>query len=43
MIVEEKNRLAIDKGEEYLVGDDKKKAVISRLSEWVSNLSGSTE
>mgnify|MGYP000903249660 CR=1 FL=1 len=43
MIVEEKNRLAIDKGEAYLAGDDKKKAVISRLSEWVSNLTGSTE
>ena len=43
MIVEEKNRLAIEKDEEYLVGDDKKKAVISRLSEWVSNLTGSTE
>lgn len=43
MIVEEKNRLAIDKGESYLAGDDKKKAVISRLSEWVSNLTGSTE
>lgn len=43
MIVEEKNRLAIDKGEAYLGGDDKKKAVISRLSEWISNLTGSTE
>jgi hypothetical protein len=43
MIVEEKNRLAIDKGEAYLGGDEKKRAVISRLSEWVSNLTGSTE
>lgn len=43
MIVEEKNRLAKEKGEAYLVGDDKKLAVISRLSEWVSNLTGSTE
>lgn len=43
MIVEEKNRLAIDKGESFLAGDDKKLAVISRLSEWVSNVTGSTE
>lgn len=43
MIVEEKNRLAKEKGEAYLVGDDKKLAVMSRLSEWVSNLTGSTE
>ena len=43
MIVEEKNRLAKDKGEAYLIGDDKKIAVVSRLSEWVSNLTGSTE
>ena len=43
MIVEEKNRLAIDKGEAYLAGDEKKKAVVSRLSEWVSNITGSTD
>jgi len=43
MIVEEKNRLAKEKGEAFLGGDEKKKAVISRLSEWVSNLTGSTE
>jgi F0F1-type ATP synthase membrane subunit b/b' len=43
MIVEEKNKLAIDTGESYLAGDDKKLAVISRLSEWVSNVTGSTE
>ena len=43
LIVEEKNRLAKDKGEAYLAGDEKKLAVISRLSEWVSNLTGSTE
>jgi hypothetical protein len=43
MIVEEKNRLAKEKGEAYLIGDDKKLAVVSRLSEWVSNLTGSTE
>jgi hypothetical protein len=43
MIVEEKNQLAKEKGEAYLIGDDKKIAVVSRLSEWVSNLTGSTE
>jgi len=43
MIVEEKNKLAKEKGEAYLAGDEKKLAVISRLSEWVSNLTGSTE
>lgn len=43
MIVEEKNRLAKDKGEVYLIGDEKKLAVVSRLSEWISNLTGSTE
>ena len=43
MIVEEKNQLAKSKGETYLTGDDKKHAVIGRLSEWVSNLTGSTE
>lgn len=43
MIVEEKNRLAKEKGETYLVGEEKKNAVISRLSEWVSNITGSTE
>jgi len=43
MIVEEKNQLAKSKGEAYLNGDDKKHAVIGRLSEWVSNLTGSTE
>ena len=43
MIVEEKNKLAKDKGESYLAGDDKKLAVISRLSEWISNVTGSTE
>jgi hypothetical protein len=43
LIVEEKNRLAKDKGEAFLSGDDKKIAVISRLSEWVSNITGSTE
>lgn len=43
MIVEEKNRLAKEKGEAFLAGDEKKKAVISRLSEWVSNVTGSTE
>ena len=43
LIVEEKNRLAKDKGEAFLSGDDKKIAVVSRLSEWVSNITGSTE
>jgi len=43
MIVEEKNRLAKDKGEAFLDGDEKKRAVVSRLSEWVSNITGSTE
>lgn len=43
MIVEEKNRIAKSKGEAFLNGDEKKKAVISRLTEWVSNLTGSVE
>jgi formyltetrahydrofolate synthetase len=43
MIVEEKNRIAKAKGETYLSGDEKKKAVISRLTEWVSNLTGSVD
>lgn len=43
MIVEEKNQIAKQKGEAYLVGDEKKRAVISRFSEWVSNVTGSTE
>ncbi|HCB66445.1 MAG TPA: hypothetical protein DEP70_02595 [Acholeplasmataceae bacterium] len=43
LIVEEKNQLAKVKGEAYLTGDDKKLAVVSRLSEWVSNITGSTE
>ena len=43
LIVEEKNRLAKDKGEAFLSGDDKKLAVVSRLSEGVSNITGSTE
>ncbi|MCF7925415.1 MAG: hypothetical protein K9L26_02680 [Candidatus Izimaplasma sp.] len=43
MIVEEKNQLAKQKGEVHLAGDEKKQAVIQRLSEWVSNLTGSTD
>jgi hypothetical protein len=43
MIVEEKNQIAKQKGEAFLVGDEKKLAVISRFSEWVSNVTGSTE
>jgi len=43
LIVEEKNQLAKVKGEAFLTGDDKKLAVVSRPSEWVSNVTGSTE
>lgn len=43
MIVEEKNRIAKEKGETYLSGDDKKLAVVTRFSEWVSNVTGSAE
>ncbi|MFA7105720.1 MAG: hypothetical protein WC154_00315 [Candidatus Izemoplasmatales bacterium] len=43
MIVEEKNQLAKEKGEVFFTGDEKKQAVIQRLSEWVSNLTGSTD
>jgi len=43
MIVEEKNQIAIHKGESFLAGDEKKLAVISRFSEWISNITGSTE
>jgi hypothetical protein len=43
MIVEEKNQIAKQKGETFLEGDEKKQAVVGRLSEWISNLTGSTE
>ena len=43
MIVEEKNQIAKSKGEVFLEGKEKKYAVIQRLGEWVSNISGSTE
>lgn len=43
MIVEEKNQIAKSKGEIFLAGNEKKQAVIQRLSEWVSNLTGSTD
>jgi hypothetical protein len=43
MIVEEKNQIAKVQGEIFLKGDEKKYAVIQRLSEWVSNLTGSTD
>lgn len=43
LIVEEKNHIAKEKGETFLAGDDKKLAVLQRLSEWVSNITGSTE
>lgn len=35
--------MAKGKGETYLTGDEKKKSVVSRLSEWVSNLTGSVD
>ena len=43
LIVEEKNKLSHAKGEAFLSGDEKKKAVLLRLSEWVSNVTGSVE
>jgi hypothetical protein len=43
MIVEEKNRIAKAKGEAFLSGDEKKKAVLTRISEWISNLTGSSD
>lgn len=43
MIIEEKNQIAKSQGEIFLKGDEKKYAVIQRLSEWVSNLTGSTD
>lgn len=43
MIVEEKNQIAKQKGEDFLAGDEKKLAVISRFSKCISNISGSTE
>jgi len=43
MIVEEKNQIAKSKGESVLAGDEKKLAVISRFSEWISNITGSTD
>ncbi len=41
LIVEEKNAIAKEKGEQYLSGDEKKKEVILRLSEWITNTTGS--
>jgi len=43
MIVEEKNQIAMQKKEIFLDGHEKKQAVIGRLSEWVSNITGSTK
>lgn len=43
LIVEEKNKISLEKGQAYLSGDEKKKAVLLRLSEWVSNVTGSVE
>lgn len=43
MVVEEKNKLAKAKGENFLLGDEKKQAVVLRLSEWISNMTGSVQ
>ena len=43
MIIEEKNNIAKVKGETYLTGDEKKLAVVSRITEWVGNLTGSID
>lgn len=43
MIVEEKNRIVKEIKEAYLSGDEKKKAVVGRLSEEVSNVTGSID
>ncbi len=43
LLVEEKNLLAKEKGEVFLKGDEKKLEVIRRLSQWVSNITGSTK
>jgi hypothetical protein len=43
MIVEEKNRIAKAKGEAFLSGDEQKKAVLTRINEWISNLTGSSD
>lgn len=43
MIVEEKNNIAKVKGETYLSGDEKKLAVVSRITEWVGNLTCSID
>lgn len=43
MIVEEKNVIAKSKGQTYLSGEQKKSAVISRLAEWLSNVTGSVD
>lgn len=43
MIVEEKNIIAKTKGEQYLSGDEKKLSVISRLSEWIADVTGSVD
>ncbi len=43
LIVEEKNLLAKSKGEIYLKGNEKQLEVVRRLTDWVSNLTGSAE
>lgn len=43
MIIEEKNRIAKEKGEPFLAGEEKKNAVIGRLSEWITNITGSID
>lgn len=43
MIVEEKNIIAKEKGERLLSGEDKKKAVVLRLSEYVANIVGEVD
>jgi len=43
LIVEEKNLLAKSKGEIYLRGNEKQLEVVRRLTDWVSNLTGSAE
>lgn len=43
LIVEEKNNIAKEKGQSFLKGDEKKLDVLKRTTEWVANLTGSTE
>ena len=43
LIVEEKNTIAKDKGQTFLKGDEKKLEVLRRTTDWVANLTGSTD